>query len=341
MYIEEEIYLDNQEKRSLIANFLNKFQLQFDNDIDYSIVVYDNERIIATASKSRNILKCFAILDSYQGMGITNSLVKKIEDRMFQEGLYHFFIVTPRYNKMFFTNIGYKAIITSSEVTILENGNRQIKSFLTSLKTKHQVDEKEKACIIINGNPFSLGHQFLIEKAAALNDAVLVFVVTEDKSSFPFSLRLHLVKEGTKHLKNVTVLETGPYLVSQITFPTYFLKDSSDVVKIQTKMDTEIFATYYKPVFNITRRYVGTEPYCEVTKAYNEMMKLVLPKYGIEVIEVERKAINGQVISASSIRELLKKRNFQALKRLVPQTTYDYLTNPEIIDKLRENQGRH
>ena len=63
MYIEEEIYLDNQEKRSLIANFLNKFQLQFDNDIDYSIVVYDNERIIATASKSRNILKCFAILD--------------------------------------------------------------------------------------------------------------------------------------------------------------------------------------------------------------------------------------------------------------------------------------
>jgi [citrate (pro-3S)-lyase] ligase len=129
--------------------------------------------------------------------------------------------------------------------------------------------------------------------------------------------------------------------VSQITFPTYFLKDSSDVVKIQTKMDTEIFATYYKPVFNITRRYVGTEPYCEVTKAYNEMMKLVLPKYGIEVIEVERKAINGQVISASSIRELLKKRNFQALKRLVPQTTYDYLTNPEIIDKLRENQGRH
>lgn len=342
MLIEEVINLNISDKKEPINNFLNEFGLRFDDDIDYSLVVYDKGKIIGTASKAKNILKCFAISKEYQGLGITNTLVKKIEDRMFKEGLYHFFIVTPSKNKHLFTSIGYQEIITSSNLTLLENGNKEIKSFLNTLKSKYSINDDEKACIVMNANPFSKGHLYLVEKAAYENKEVIIFVVSENKSSFPFSVRYRLVKEGTKHLSNVTVVETGPYLVSNITFPTYFLKDVNDSVNIQTKMDCDIFTTYYKPIFNITKRYIGTEPYCKVTKAYNEMMKIILPKSGVEVILVERMMQNNEVISASKIRELLRNNDYQSLKLLVPLSTYNYLISQE-ANSIIENitTGRH
>jgi len=137
MYAIEEIYLDNIEKKTDIKIFLSKFNLEYESDIDYSIAIYDNGSIIATASKTKNVLKCFAILGNYQGLGLTNSLVKKIEDRMFGENLYHFFIYTPSCNKTIFTNIGYQLIIDSNGIAILENGNRQIMTYLNQLIDKH------------------------------------------------------------------------------------------------------------------------------------------------------------------------------------------------------------
>src|SRR5690554_987974 len=99
MFVEEVFFLGNSQKKQEITEFLQKFNLKFDNDIDYSVVVYDKGSIIATASKAQNILKCFAVKEAYQGLGITNLLVKKIEDRMFKESLYHFFMVTQSKNK--------------------------------------------------------------------------------------------------------------------------------------------------------------------------------------------------------------------------------------------------
>ncbi|QVK17281.1 [citrate (pro-3S)-lyase] ligase [Mycoplasmatota bacterium] len=344
MFVIEEIYLDNIEKKTDVVNFLDKFNLEYENDIDYSIAVYDNGNIIATASKAKNVLKCFAILDNYQGLGITNSLVKNIEDRMFKEGLYHFFIFTPSYNQTIFTNFGYQEIITSNGITILENGNQNIKNFLSKLKENNNLTDCEKACIIMNGNPFTNGHLYLIEETARENDCLLVFVVTENKSSFPFSTRMRLIKEGTKHINNVVVLETGPYLISNATFPTYFLKKNTDIVTLQTKIDCELFVTYYKSIFNITKRYIGTEPYCEVTRTYNEMMKKILPENGIDVIEINRKKALGYAISASKVRRLIKSGDISQTKSLVPKTTYDYLTSKEalpIISQIKQSKGRH
>ncbi len=344
MIVIEEIYLDNFEKREQLRIFLSKFHLEYESDIDYSLAVYDDECLVATASKAKNILKCFAILESYQGQGISNQLVKKIEDRMFQEGLYHFFIFTPDYNKKIFLNIGYTEVITSQNIAILENGNRNINQFLLGLKINNGINDDKKACIIMNCNPFTFGHLYLIEKAAKENEQLIIFVVTEDKSSFPFAVRLKLIKEGTKHLHNVKVIETGPYLISSLTFPTYFLKEKNNVVKIQARMDCEIFGTYYKKVFNINRRYIGTEPYCDVTKQYNEMMKAILPEYGIEVVEVVRKDIDNNIISASKVRKLIKENRIEDIKPLVPKSTYDYLISAEaveIIEKIKTNQGRH
>ncbi len=87
-----------------------------------------------------------------------------------------------------------------------------------------------------------------------------------------------------------------------------------------------MFAEIIAPPLKITRRFVGTEPICRVTGSYNTAMKQILPEYGIEVIEIERKIQGEEVISASRVREAVKKGRFQDAESLVPETTWRYLT---------------
>ena len=344
MIIVDVVYLQNEKRVNELKLFLRQFNLQFESDIDYSLAIYDDGKLVGTASKARNVLKCFAILPEYQGQNLTSLLVKSIEDRMFREGLYHFFIYTPSHNKHIFTSIGYKEVITSNAITLLENGIYEINSYLNNLREKYGISNNPKACIVMNGNPFTLGHLYLVESCAKENEEVIVFVVSEDKSSFPFKVRFDLIQKGTEHLKNVKVVETGPYLVSNSIFPSYFLKTSTDKEISQAQMDCDIFVTYYKPIFNIVKRYIGTEPYCEVTNIYNMAMKRTLPIHGVEVIEIERKQGDKGYISASKVRESLRNDDFDSIKSMVPHSTYEFLISTEakpIIDNLKAKRGRH
>jgi [citrate (pro-3S)-lyase] ligase len=134
-----------------------------------------------------------------------------------------------------------------------------------------------------------------------------------------------LVKQGVADLKNVIVHPTGDYLISAATFPTYFIKDKDRIPEIRCQLDLEVFANHFAPALNITRRFVGTEPLCQVTDAYNRQMLAILPQKGIEVTLVERKELDGGPISASRVRALLEEQKWEELSRLVPPTTLAYL----------------
>jgi len=75
----------------------------------------------------------------------------------------------------------------------------------------------------------------------------------------------------------------------------------------------------------ITIRFAGEEPKDNVTRQYNETMKKILPRYGVEFCEIPRREISDEVISASSVREALKRGDFDKIKKLVPDTTLLYL----------------
>ncbi len=148
----------------------------------------------------------------------------------------------------------------------------------------------------------------------------------EDKSFFKFIDRIKLVKQGVAHLKNVVVLPSGNLIISTVTFPEYFIKDEPNKVQVDTSLDVEIFAQYIAPMLYIKKRFVGEEPFDLVTRQYNESMKRILPKYGIELIEIPRKKGNNNiVISASHVRRLLKNKQYDEIKLIVPNTTYQYL----------------
>ena len=181
--------------------------------------------------------------------------------------------------------------------------------------------------IVMNCNPFTLGHRYLIEYAASRAERLYIFAVEEDKSFFPFADRIDLIRKGVADLKNVTVLPSGKFIISSLTFKEYFGKAELQDRKIDASLDVQIFGQYIAPALGINVRFAGEEPFDKVTLQYNEQMKTILPSFGIEFVEVPRKEEGGAAISASRVRALLKEKKFEEIRPLVPKTTYEYLVS--------------
>ena len=179
--------------------------------------------------------------------------------------------------------------------------------------------------IVMNANPFTMGHRYLVEYACSNVNHLYVIVLEEDKSEIPFLDRLKMVYLGCKDIKNVTVIPGGNNVISNETFPEYFTKEELQDKEINAFKDIERFALYVAPEKGIKIRYVGEEPFDKVTKQYNEQMQRYLPRWGIELVEIPRKENNGMTISASNVRKAMHNNDWETVSKMVPKTTYNYL----------------
>jgi [citrate (pro-3S)-lyase] ligase len=205
-----------------------------------------------------------------------------------------------------------------------------VKEYLKELKAKAGLSEADGAsrkvgAVVMNCNPFTLGHRHLIERAAAEVDRLIVFVVEEDLSYFKFADRFNLVCESTADLKNVMVVRSGKFIISTVTLPGYFTRDNPDLSKFDASVDLDFFGEYIAPALGVTVRFAGEEPLDKVTKQYNDAMCLMLPRYGVEFAIIPRLESEGEAISASRVRTLLETYDFDAIEKLVPKTTLRYL----------------
>lgn len=183
--------------------------------------------------------------------------------------------------------------------------------------------------IVMNCNPFTLGHYHLINIATQIVEHLYIFVVAENKSVFSFADRLALVEQGVAEFNNVTVLPSGHYIISDITFPEYFDKDNQQSAVIDPSYDIDIFGRYIAPALNISVRFAGAEPYDRITRQYNEHMRRILPQHAIQYIEIPRARKDTEVISASTVRQLLINGRLDDIRSLVPPTTFNYLKENE------------
>jgi [citrate (pro-3S)-lyase] ligase len=341
----ERINLKDEDAVKEVKDFLKTFELQLDDNVDFTIVIRQNEEIKATCSKSKNVFKCFAVSDDLRGEGVAAILMGAVSDKLFEEGIYHSFIFTKVENTGIFTSLGYKLIHQIENVALLESGIYDIKKYLKDIQVEYNIDTStKKAALVMNCNPFTLGHRYLIEEASKQSEEVLVFIVEEDKSSFPFNYRYAMVKEGVSHLNNVRVIKGGEYIISQATFPSYFLRKEDVILKAYTTLDASIFGRYFCETLNITKRFIGEEPYCKVTRAYNDSLKEILPIYGVEVIEVKRKAFMEDIISASKVRKLMKEGQISDIEHIVPSSTWEFLNTTvgkEIMGKIKSSDSPH
>lgn len=325
MYIESVNTLQGAKKIAWAA-LLAKCSLE-QAEAEHTVLVWDGDVLAATGSLEGNILKCIAVDDAYQGQGLTGMVLTHLRQNAFQAGYSHLFLYTKPQNEHLFTPLLFYPIARTSKVLLMEDDARGIRRFLDALK----VPAGECGAVVMNADPFTLGHRYLIETAAKQCGQLLVFVLSEDKGHFSADVRLELVRRGTADLHNVTVLPTGPYLISSATFPTYFLKDRDSAADVHCMLDIEMFARYFVPRFSITQRFVGTEPLSALTARYNEMLKEQLPMRGIQVTEIPRLEKNGLPVSASAVRRALEGKQWETLRTLVPQTTFDYLLKEEAL----------
>jgi len=347
-YIVEELHLGNSEELGKLKEFLKEFHLSFDEDIDYSVAIWKNEKIVATCSKAKAVIKGFAVDKSMQSEGITSLLLKKIEDKIFDEGIYHSFIFTKPEYEIVFSSLNFKVISKNKNVVLLEKGFSGIDKYIKKVIDENRLSKDVKrGAIVMNCNPFTLGHRYLIEEGAKECEELLIFLLKEDKSLFSYSERMRLVKEGVKDLENVKVISGGDYIISQATFPSYFLRTKDERLKAYTELDAKIFLEYFCKKLNIVRRYLGEEPYCEVTRAYNDSLEKLLISGGVEVKIIKRKENRDGFISASKVRESIKRNkgiNEIELKELLPEVSLNYLKSKEgeaVIEKIIISNTAH
>ena len=314
-------------------SLLERSGLTFEDGFDEMFGVFEMDELVAVSARAGNILKMFAVEPEYQGGTFLADMVTELVGRGLAAGFKSLFIYTKPEYVSTFEGYNFSLLAAQEQVALLESG-RGIKHWLSSHDSLHR--SGVNGAIVMNCNPFTRGHRYVIEQAAGQVDNLYIFVVTAERSLFPFPVRMRLVREGVADLSNVLVLDTSHYAVSDATFPTYFLKKDDPVARIQMELDLILFSSCIAPYFNITRRFAGTEPCCGLTHQYNETMKRILPRYGITLTEVERKhASSNGVISASRVREALASDNHALLEEMLPETTLAFLWSSE-ADSIRE-----
>lgn len=321
--------------REQLETFLGKMDLEYDDGIEYSVCMANEEgEIIATGSVEENVLKCIAIDPSCQGQGLSGIILSQLAQYAVGQGRTHLFMYTKPKNLEMFADLGFYPIIQTSEVLFMENRPEGFKKFMAQVKAETPKEalegRKRIGAVVANGNPFTLGHRYLLEQAVRQCDWLHLFILSDRRTFFSPQARFAMAKAGIVGLEKVILHQTSDYMVSAATFPTYFMKEKAQARKANCRLDLELFARKIAPELGIQKRFVGTEPECLVTDSYNQSMKEILPGYGIQVVEIARKELNGQPVSASRVREAVKSGCLQEIREMIPESTYSYLVEHSV-----------
>ena len=311
-----------QEELERIKIFLNKFSLKLDSNLTKTFYIEnDNNEIIGTISCQDYIIKDLAVDESYQSENLASLLINEILNYFRLNNIYNYQVFTKPIYKTIFISLGFKEIVSTDKVIMLEGGvsfiNDKIKEINKTLTNRFgELNEScDLGCVVINGNPITNGHMHIIEEASKNHKMVVLFVVEEDKSEFTFEERFSFAYLSTMRLGNICVIPSSKYIVSSSTFPSYFLKDENEALEQYSKIDALIFKEYFMKQLFIKKRYVGTETILKMVN-YNNILKETLQD---KLVIMERLQENNEVISASKVRSLLKENKIEEALLYVPR----------------------
>lgn len=375
-------------QRQRIEAFLKRNALRIDDMNYYAAVLEDDGEMIAGGGLKDDVIKCVAVDDAHKGEAIANTLVSHLISHANQEGYGCIKLFTKPKNRQLFESLSFRLLAEAPEAVLMETGIGGISNTVEALKKIKEESEKYKeynkeckedskecrentsylttspphhltttmqptGCIVMNCNPFTLGHRYLVESASRMVEHLFVIVVREDRSAFSYQERMAMVTAGTADLKNVTVCDGNEYAISNTTFPTYFLKRLDDAADTQMLLDLDLFRRHIAPALGAEVRFVGTEPTDELTRRYNELMMKSLGKD--HVVQIPRLENGGVAVSASRVRRAMDSNSLKEAAQLVPPTTLPYIIahlatralhaeldttpKPGLVDK--DNSGAH
>ena len=290
---------------------------------DLRLGLFDAQgELAATGALVGDMLQMLAVHPRYQGEDLSAKLVTALLREASARGKRCVYLIAKAGSAGQLEELGFRRIAGTGTAVLLERGNPGIREFCRTLE-QYRTGGKT-GCIVMNANPFTKGHRYLAEQACACCDRVIVLAVEEDRSEFPFEIRLELIRQGLSDLPQVTVLSGSRYVISDLTFPAYFVRDAVRS-RAESELDAVLFGTYIAPALGVTDRFVGTEPLSASTAVYNDTLQRLLPGYGVEVQTVERETADGRPVSASEVRRALAAGDRETVRALVPDSTWAYL----------------
>lgn len=340
-----EISPRNKRAQTQMDALLHAEGIMRDRNLSYSAGIFsDDGELLATGSLFENTLRCMAVSSAHRGEGLMADLVAHLVQVQMERGNTHLFLYTKCDSAKFFAPCGFYEIArVDGRLVFMENRLDGFDRYLRGLAAQLPACSLTTpgAALVMNCNPFTNGHAYLLKQAAKAHARVVLFVLSEDRSLVPFADRLAMVKAAAAQDPHVTVVSSGSYMISSATVPSYFLKDDALVTNTHARLDATLFIRIAKAL-NLTCRYVGEEPFSAATRAYNEALMEVLPAGGIELRVIPRKEEGGAPISASHVRQLIHDGRIEDIRSLVPETTYAYLTGPQgetAIARIRASQN--
>lgn len=309
------INLDFEKDRYI--EFLNKNGLNFELS-DEHYVLEEDSHIVATGSIKNNVIMLLAVSEEKREFGYLAQIITLLKERLFEKGYDTSFIFTKSMYIDQFNSLNFKLIANTGNTILLTDNLDDYNNFISGIKNSYD------GAIVMNANPFTLGHRYLVEQAVKKCNNLVIFVVENDVSYFSFKDRFNMVQRGVEDL-GVDVLSGGNYIISKMTFPTYFFKRKDELQKEYALLDGEIFFSKIAKDLSIQKRFVGSEPIDVSTNIYNEELKQISEKYGCELVIINRREVDGEIISASRVRELIKNHN-KEYKKFLPKTTLDIIS---------------
>lgn len=309
----------------------------------------DGDEILAGGGLDGNIIKCVAVSESARSEGLMNVLVSRLIAIAREEGRESVKAFTKPENEGIFKSLGFALIASSPNAILMENGRGGLPEYRKYLESLARPGRN--GAIVMNANPFTKGHRYLVEQAASLVDNLYVIVVREDRSRFPYAERKAMIDAGCAGLDNVIVCEGSDYAISAATFPTYFLKKLDDATDTQIALDLDLFVNHIAKPLGVTVRFAGSEPEDALTRRYNELMAEILPgtsvavvrqahqpdpelvkgsalrqaRRPIDFVEIPRLEQKDKPLSATSLRRALDKGGFKEAMEYIPKSTVPYL----------------
>lgn len=309
----------------------------------------DGDEILAGGGLDGNVIKCVAVSESARSEGLMNILVSRLIAIAREEGRESVKAFTKPENEGIFKSLGFALIASSPKAILMENGRGGLPEYRKYLESLARPGRN--GAIVMNANPFTKGHRYLVEQAASQVDNLYVIVVKEDRSRFPYAERKAMIDAGCAGLDNVVVCEGSDYAISAATFPTYFMKKLDDATDTQIALDLDLFVNHIAKPLGVTVRFAGSEPEDALTRRYNELMAEILPgtsvavvrqahqpdpelvkgsalrqaRRPIDFVEIPRLEQNGNPISATSLRRALDKGNLKEAMEYIPKSTVPYL----------------
>ena len=349
-YISEALLSLNSVRRRVEA-FLTANGLRL-APLDRYVVVTrdeDGDEILAGCGLDGNVIKCVAVSESARSEGLMNILVSRLIAIAREEGRESVKAFTKPENEGIFKSLGFTLLASSPKAILMENGSGGLPEYRKYLESLARPGRN--GAIVMNANPFTKGHRYLVEQAASLVDNLYVIVVREDRSRFPYAERKSMIETGCAGLDNVIVCEGSDYAISAATFPTYFLKKLDDATDTQIALDLDLFVNHIAKPLGVTVRFAGSEPEDALTHRYNELMAEILPgtsvavvrqahqpdpelvkgsalrqaRRPIEFVEIPRLEQKGKPLSATSLRRALDKGGFKEAMEYIPKSTVPYL----------------